>query len=143
MKVLTTEDDFYDLTKAYFDKMAAQNVVHTEIFFDPQAHTARGLPFEAALNGITRGRDYGREKLGISSFLIMNFLRDEDPADAMRTLEQALPHKHLIKAVGLEIRSSATHRPCSMAFFSGHAKKDFSPSRMPEKKARPPMCGRR
>jgi len=73
--VLRTEQDFYDLTWAYLQKCEEQNVVHTEPFFDPQTHTDRGVPFEAALNGISAALADGRELLGISSGLILSFLR--------------------------------------------------------------------
>ena len=102
MNILKTEQDFYDLTWAYLTKVATQNVVHTEIFFDPQGHTSRGVAFATALNGITRALDDGNAKLGISSFLIMCFLRHLSEADAFATLEQALPHKARIVGVGLD-----------------------------------------
>lgn len=99
---LVREEDFYDLTWAYLTRAAAQNVRHTEIFFDPQTHTSRGVPFEAVVGGIHRALDDGRRRLGISSALIMCFLRHLSPEAAMDTLEQALPFKDRIVAVGLD-----------------------------------------
>jgi len=75
MSVLVTERDFRDLTRAYLDRMAEQGVTHVEIFFDPQAHTDRGVSFETVLDGITGALDDGARELGITSRLIMCFLR--------------------------------------------------------------------
>jgi adenosine deaminase len=102
MSVLQTEQDFYDLTWAYLNKVAKQKVMHTEIFFDPQGHTSRGVTFETVLSGIVRALDDGRKHLDISSYLIMNFLRHLDESDAFKTLEQALPYKDRILGVGLD-----------------------------------------
>jgi len=85
MAVLKAEQDFYDLTWAYLRRARAQNVLHTEIFFDPQAHTARGVAFETVLDGICRALDDGRDSLGIDSRLIMCFLRDKSAAEAEAT----------------------------------------------------------
>jgi len=100
--VLITEQDFYDLTWAYLTKIHEQNVVHTEIFFDPQTHTDRGIPFETVIKGIRRAMEDGKEKYGISYLLIMSFLRHLDEASAFNTLEQAMPYKDWIVAVGLD-----------------------------------------
>ncbi len=102
MNVLLTEQDFYDLTWAYLQRIAKQNVMHTEIFFDPQGHTSRGIKFATVLDGITRALDDGRKQLGISSFLIMCFLRHLSEDDAFTTLHEALPYKHRILGVGLD-----------------------------------------
>jgi len=102
MAVLQTEEDFYDVTWAYLDKAHSQNVLHAEIFFDPQGHTSRGIAFETALNGIWRALEDGRERLGIGSRLIPCILRDRDIDEAMATLEQALLHRDRIIAVGLD-----------------------------------------
>lgn len=110
MGVLQTGQDFYDLTWAYLEKCAAQNVVHVEIFFDPQGHTERGIKFETVLNGITRALDEGKRKLNISSRLIMCFLRHLSEDDAFKTLEQALPYKDRIIGVGLD-SSEVGHPP--------------------------------
>lgn len=100
--VLLYEKDFYDLTMAYFAHCAEENVVHTEIMFDPQTHTKRGVSFETVIRGIQRAREDADEKYGISSLLIMSYLRHLTEEDAFETLEQSLPYKHLIKAVGLD-----------------------------------------
>lgn len=100
--VLLYEKDFYDLTMAYFAHCAEENVVHTEIMFDPQTHTKRGVSFETVIKGIQKAREDAKEKYGISSLLIMSYLRHLSEEDAFETLEQSLPYKHLIKAVGLD-----------------------------------------
>lgn len=100
--VLLYEKDFYDLTMAYFAHCAEENVVHTEIMFDPQTHTKRGVSFETVIKGIQKAREEAQEKYGISSLLIMSYLRHLSEEDAFETLEQSLPYKHLIKAVGLD-----------------------------------------
>ncbi|RZM75607.1 adenosine deaminase [Leptolyngbya iicbica] len=109
-QVLQTEQDFYDLTWAYLQKCAAQTVRHTEIFFDPQTHTDRGLPFEIVCNGITAALQAGREQLNVSSHLILCFLRHLSADDAMATLEQALPYQDRIIGVGLD-SSELGHPP--------------------------------
>ena len=110
MNVLQKEQDYYDLTWAYLKRIHAQNVIHTEIFFDPQGHTSRGISFETALNGIYRALEAGQQELGISFGLIMCFLRHLDADDAMATLEQALQHKDKIIGVGLD-SSELGHPP--------------------------------
>ena len=109
-KVLINERDFYDLTYAYLKKAAAQNVRHAEIFFDPQTHTDRGIPFPVVINGIHQALEDGSKQLGISSHLILCFLRHLSAQEAMRTLEAALPYKEWITAVGLD-SSEAGHPP--------------------------------
>ena len=100
--VLQTSQDFYDLTWAYLERCKADNVVHTEIFFDPQTHTDRGIAFGTVLDGIDGALRDAKEKLGISSFLIMSFLRHLPEASALETLEMAMPHKDRIAGVGLD-----------------------------------------
>ena len=100
--VLIHEQDFYDLTYSYLQKCANQNVRHTEIMFDPQTHTERGINFETVINGISKACDDAKEKLGVSSLLIMSYLRHLSEEDAFKTLEQSLPFKDKIKAVGLD-----------------------------------------
>lgn len=100
--VLLTEEDFYDLTFAYLKKIHTENVLHTEIFFDPQTHTVRGVPFDTVVKGITRALDDGKEQLGISSHLIMCFLRHLDEKSAQETLDYALDYKNKIIGVGLD-----------------------------------------
>ena len=100
--VLLTEEDFYDLTFAYLKKIHTENVLHTEIFFDPQTHTVRGVPFDTVVKGITRALDDGKKQLGISSHLIMCFLRHLDEKSAQETLDYALDYKDKIIGVGLD-----------------------------------------
>ena len=108
--VLRDEEDFHAMTAAYIARVHDEGVVHVEIFFDPQTHTDRGIAFETALNGIRRGLDEARDKLGITSRLILCFLRHLSAESAMRTLEQALAHKDAIHAVGLD-SSEVGHPP--------------------------------
>ncbi|MGE8560673.1 MAG: adenosine deaminase [Acinetobacter sp.] len=108
--VLVVEQDFYDLAMAYFEKCAADNVVHTEMFFDPQTHTDRGIAFEVVIKGLQRACDDAKAKFGISSHLIMCFLRHLSEEAAFETLEQALPFKDQIIAVGLD-SSEVGHPP--------------------------------
>ena len=100
--VLQTEQDFYDLTWAYLQRAKDQGIVHAEIFFDPQTHTSRGLDFAVVVTGIHRALEDGREKLGITSKLIMCFLRHMVELSAFKTLEDALPYRDLIDGVGLD-----------------------------------------
>jgi adenine deaminase len=100
--VLRDADDFHRLTRAYLRKSHSQGVVHTEIFFDPQTHTARGVPFATVVTGIQRALEEAREEFGMTSRLILCFLRHLSAADAMRTLEEALPYKQWLAAVGLD-----------------------------------------
>lgn len=100
--VLIEEEDFYALTWAYLTKCNEQNIVHTEIMFDPQSHTHRGIEFATIIHGITRACNDANTKFGITTILIMSFLRHLSEEDAFVTLEQSLPYKHLIKAIGLD-----------------------------------------
>src|SRR5918998_634978 len=109
-RVLLHEQDFYDLTRAYLQKATTQNVRHTEIFFDPQAHTDRGVPFETVITGIHRALVDAEQQLGISSKLIMCFLRHLSAEAATETLRGSLPFKDWIVAVGLD-SSEAGHPP--------------------------------
>ena len=110
MKVLIHERDFYELTRAYLEKAAAQGVRHAEIFFDPQAHTGRGIAFETALTGIHKALVEGRDLLGVSSHVILCFLRHLSAEEAMSTLQEALPFKDWVVGVGLD-SSEAGHPP--------------------------------
>lgn len=101
-QVLIKEQDFYDLTYAYLKKCAAQNVRHTEIMFDPQTHTDRGISFETVITGISRACADAKSKLGVSSLLIMSFLRHLSEEQAFKTLDQSFAFRHLITAVGLD-----------------------------------------
>jgi adenosine deaminase len=109
-RVLTHEQDFYDLTWAYLQRARAQNVRHTEIFFDPQAHTQRGISFATIITGIHCALLAAQQKLGISSKLIMCFLRHLSAEAAMETLQQALPFKEWLVGVGLD-SSEVGHPP--------------------------------
>ncbi|MBI9065995.1 MAG: adenosine deaminase [Salinivirgaceae bacterium] len=100
--VLIHEQDFYDLTFAYLEKIHKQNVVHTEIFFDPQTHTDRGRAFETVIKGIKRALEDGEKQFGITYEIIMCFLRHLNEDEAFKTLEQALPYKDWIIGVGLD-----------------------------------------
>ena len=100
--VLQTEQDFYDLTWAYLQKCEEQNVLHVEPFFDPQTHTARGVSIEVAITGISEALGDARDLLGISSGLILSFLRHLSEEEAFHTLQQAMPFRDLFFAVGLD-----------------------------------------
>ncbi len=100
--VLIHEQDFYDLTWAYLQKIHTQNVLHTEIFFDPQTHTSRGIPFKTVITGIHNALEDGFQKLGISYRLIMSFLRHLAEKPAFETLNEALPYRNWIAGVGLD-----------------------------------------
>jgi adenosine deaminase len=102
MAVLRTEADFAELAHAYFARAREQGVVHAELFFDPQAHTARGVPFETVIDGLWSAVRESEARYGITSKLIMCFLRDQSADSAMATLEQALPYGERIVAVGLD-----------------------------------------
>lgn len=108
--VLQTEQDFYDLTWAYLQKCEEQNVIHVEPFFDPQTHTARGVSMEVAITGISEALGDARDLLGISSGLILSFLRHLSEEDAFHTLQQAMPFRDLFFAVGLD-SSELGHPP--------------------------------
>ena len=100
--VLLKEQDFYDMTRAYLLKAAADNVVHTELFFDPQTHTARGVSMETVINGLHRACVDAKTELGVSASLILCFLRHLSEEDAFETLEQALPFRDLVLGIGLD-----------------------------------------
>jgi adenine deaminase len=102
MSVLVTEQDFYDLAWAYFERAHADNVRHVEMFFDPQGHTSRGISFATVIEGLSRAIADGGRKLGVKASLIMCFLRHLDEADAERTLDCALHFKDRIVGVGLD-----------------------------------------
>jgi len=110
MSVLVRESDFYDLTWAYLEKAHRQNVVHAEIFFDPQGHTSRGVPFRDVITGIHRALTDAEAKFGMTSRLILCFLRHLDEDDAQRTLDDALSYKDWIVGVGLD-SSEKGHPP--------------------------------
>lgn len=109
-QVLIHEQDFYDLAWAYFQKGKTQNLRHAEIFFDPQTHTERGVSFDTVIHGLHRAQQDALSQLGISSKLIVCFLRHLSAESAMQTLQQALPYKDWIIAVGLD-SSEVGHPP--------------------------------
>jgi adenosine deaminase len=112
--VLRDAEDFYELTQGYLKKAHEQGVVHVEIFFDPQTHTERGIEFATVVGGIRQALLDGERDLQITHRLIMCFLRHLSAEQAMRTLEQSLPHRDVIAAVGLD-SSEAGHPPAKFA----------------------------
>jgi adenosine deaminase len=112
--VLRTEEDFHDLALAYFARAHADGVVHAEIFFDPQTHTDRGLPFQVAADGLLAGMKAAEARYGVSSKLILCFLRHLDEAAAFATLNAAEPWLDRIAAVGLD-SSEVGHPPAKFA----------------------------
>jgi adenosine deaminase len=121
--VLRDEGDFHALTAAYLRRAHADGVVHVEIFFDPQTHTARGVPLQAVIGGIQSALAEGNETLGITHRLILSFLRHLSAEEAMTTLEQALPHAGAITAVGLD-SSEAGHPPAKFAAVFARARSE-------------------
>ena len=114
MAVLLHEQDFYDLTWAYLERVAADNVRHVEIFFDPQAHTERGVAFSTVADGILEALDDGETKLGITSHLIMSFLRHLSEEDGFALLEESGPYHSRFIGVGLD-SSEVGHPPSKFA----------------------------
>lgn len=110
VNVLQTEQDFYDLTWAYLLKAKEDNIVHTEIMYDPQSHTQRGIDFDVAINGIHRALQDGQQKLGISAYLILSLLRHLSEDECLATLEEAIVHKDKFIAIGLD-SSELGHPP--------------------------------
>jgi len=108
-KVLLKEQDFFDLTWSYALKCKEDNIVHTEIFFDPQTHTKRGINFDIVINGIYKALQKAQKEFGLSFKIIMCFLRHLDEEEGFKTLDQALAHKDKIYGVGLD--SSETGNP--------------------------------
>ena len=100
--VLLKEEDFFDMGMAYFRRAAADQVVHAEIFFDPQTHTDRGVSFEIVINGLARACEAAQRELGVSALLIMCFLRHLSEEAAFATLQQALPYREQFIGVGLD-----------------------------------------
>lgn len=125
MNVLQTEEDFYELAWEYLKRAKEHNVKRAEVFFDPQAHTSRGIKFETVFNGYYRATQDSL-KLGISAELILCFLRDMSAESAMETFEQALPYKDKIAGIGLD--SDERSNPPSKFFdvFKKQKKKDFA-----------------
>lgn len=120
MNVLQTVEDFYDLTRAYLERVHADNVRHVEVFFDPQGHTDRGIAFETVIDGITRALDDAEAEWGMTHKLILCFLRHLSEEAAFETLEQAMPHLDRIDGVGLD-SSEMGHPPSKFARVFGKA----------------------
>ena len=112
--VLRTRDDFRDMALAYFRKASSQNVRYAEIFFDPQTHTQRGVAFETVIRGIREAQEIAARDHGVESKLILCFLRHLSEDDAMRTLDEALPYREWLVAVGLD-SSERGHPPRKFA----------------------------
>jgi len=112
--VLQTEEDFFDLARAYFDRAAADNVRHAEIFFDPQTHTDRGIPFRVAIEGLLAGMRDAEERHGLTSGLILCFLRHLSEEAALETFAQAEPWHDKLLGVGLD-SSEVGHPPSKFA----------------------------
>ncbi|MCG9792442.1 adenosine deaminase [Flavobacterium algicola] len=124
-QVLLYEQDFFDLTWAYLTKVHSQNVVHVEIFFDPQTHTERGIDFEVVISGIYKALEKGRKELNITYKLIMSYLRHLSEDSAFKTLEAAMPFKDWIDGVGLD-SSELGNPPSKFAnVFAASAKEGF------------------
>lgn len=121
--VLRDADDFRALAEAYLRKAHADGVVHAEIFFDPQTHGARGIPLSVVLDGLCRARVEAERELGVTCHLILCFLRHLSADDAMRTLEEALPHKDAIIAVGLD-SSEFGHPPSKFSEVFARARRE-------------------
>ena len=112
--MLPSLQDFYDLTMAYFRRARADNVVHAEIFFDPQTHTARGIPLRQVIQGIARAQQEAEQSLGVSSGLILCFLRDQGPQKAMQTLtEVGASAKEIPSALPVTGHHGSEERPGS------------------------------
>ncbi len=125
--VLQTEQDFYELTYSYLEQCAIQNVRHTEIMFDPQTHTSRGVSFETVINGISKACDDANDKLGVSSLLIMSYLRHLSQEDCFKTLEQAIPFKDKITCVGLDSSEKGNPPSKFKEVFAKSVKEGFIP----------------
>ncbi|WP_290845932.1 adenosine deaminase, partial [Henriciella sp.] len=114
MSVLQTEADFHDLTDAYLQRVAADNVQHVEVFFDPQGHTERGIPFDVPISGMLKALDAAKDKYGITYRLIMCFLRHLSEEEAFETWDQAKPWLSRIHGIGLD-SSENGHPPSKFA----------------------------
>lgn len=124
--VLTTEEDFYDLTMAYFEQCRKEHILLAEIMFDPQTHTQRGIPFSTVIGGIQRAREEAKRKYGIDSLLIMSYLRHLSEDDALETLRQSLPFKQLIHSVGLDSSEKGNPPTKFKKAFEASAKEGYS-----------------
>lgn len=143
MGVLQTEQDFYDLTAAYLARAHADGVRHSEIFFDPQGHTARGIPFATVIGGITRALDDAQTRYDMSSRLIMCFLRHLSEEEAEATLDEAYPGSTGSTVSASICPKSATRPPSSSASSPAPATSACASSPMPVRKGRPNMSAKR
>lgn len=125
--VLITEEDFYDLTYSYLEKCAEQNVRHTEIMFDPQTHSERGITFETVINGISKAVEAAKQNLNVSALLIMSYLRHLSEESAYKTLEQSLPFKDKITAVGLDSSEKGNPPSKFQKVFEASIKEGYTP----------------
>ncbi|GFO67734.1 adenine deaminase [Geomonas limicola] len=123
MQVLIKEEDFYDLALAYFERAHADRIRHCELFFDPQGHTERGIPFKTVISGLRRAQEEARERLGISSGLILCFLRHLSAESAQATLEEALPYREWLIGVGLD-SSESGHPPAKFEAVFARARQE-------------------
>jgi len=121
MEVLRREGDFYELTAAYLRRAHGDGARHVEVFFDPQSHVVRGVPFDEVVGGVSAALADGERELGLSSRLIMCFLRDESPTSAREVLRQALRHRDLIAGVGLD-SAEVGHPPRDFAAIFAEAR---------------------
>ena len=119
--VLRDADDFYHLALSYMERAHEQGVVHSEIFFDPQTHTARGVPFGTVIQGLHRALSEAERRFGVTHRLIACFLRHLSAADAMRTLHEVLEYREVVTAVGLD-SSELGHPPSKFAAVFDHAR---------------------
>lgn len=125
--VLKYEQDFYDLTYNYLEKCAEQNVRHTEIMFDPQTHTQRGISFETVITGISKACKNAETNLGVSSLLIMSYLRHLSEEEAFKTLKESLPFKDKITAVGLDSSENGNPPSKFMKVFEASVNEGYIP----------------
>jgi len=123
--VLRTERDFYELTRAYLERVAADGVVHVEPFFDPQTHLVRGIEFAAVIGGIVAALREGERELGITWRLIMCFLRDQSAGDAMRVLDLADEYRDVITGVGLDSAELGNPPSKSAAVFTAASERGY------------------
>ncbi len=140
--VLKTEQDFADLAGAYLERARAQGVRHAEIFFDPQAHTERGVPMATVVEGLWSVLGTSERHHGISTALIMCFLRDRSPGAAMETLVAALPFGDRIVGVGLDWPRWGILRRSSSTSSTEPGRRGSAASPMPARRARRATCGR-
>jgi adenosine deaminase len=136
--VLRQEQDFFDLAWAYFERAAADNVVHAEVFFDPQTHTDRGVPIEAVIVGLEHACRRAHAEFGLSAKLILCFLRHLSEDAAFATLEQALPFRHHFIGVGLDSGERGNPPQKFARVFARCRNWGCMSWRMPAKKARRP-----